>query len=170
MTTFRRSTLMRAVMRILAIDPGYARMGVAILEGNPSRPTLLYSDCITPPKGTASMRLAHLEAETGRLIRTYAPTAVAIETLFFGANKTTAMGVAEARGMILAQAGVEKLPVLECSPQQVKLAVTGMGNADKAAVMRMVPHLVTLSTKKRLDDEFDAIALGIAALAIGIRA
>ncbi len=161
---------MRAAMRILAIDPGYDRLGVAFIEGNPSRPTLIYSDCITPPKGVASVRLAHLKNAIDKLIHEYDPAAVAIEKLFFGANKTTALGVAEARGMILALAGAEKLPVIECSPQEVKLAVTGIGNADKAAVMRMVPRLIALTTKKRLDDEFDAIALGIAALAIGARA
>ncbi len=170
MTTCRTCTQMRAAMRILAIDPGYDRLGVALIEGNPSRPTLIYSDCITPPKGVPSVRLAHLKNAIDELVHEYDPAAIAIEKLFFGANKTTALGVAEARGMILALAGTEKLPVIECSPQEVKLAVTGVGNADKAAVMRMVPRLIALTTKKRLDDEFDAIALGIAALAIGVRA
>lgn len=156
-------------MKILAIDPGYDRCGVAVLEGNPSRPTLLYSGCIIPPKGEPSKRLAHIHSVLHSLFEEHAPQAVAVETLFFGANKTTALGVAESRGVILAAAGTRNLPVIECSPQEVKLAVTGSGNADKTAVMRMVPKLLTLPDKKRLDDEFDAIALGIAALTIGRR-
>ncbi len=61
------------------------------------------------------------------------------------------------------------MPVIECSPQQVKLAVTGHGGADKAAVTRMLPRLLTLPKKKRLDDEMDAIGIGITALTIAGR-
>lgn len=75
------------------------------------------------------------------------------------------MRVAEARGAILAAAGNASLPVMEYSPQQIKLAVTGHGGADKKAVARMIPLLLVLP--KRLDDEIDAIAIGITALAIG---
>ena len=98
-------------------------------------------------------------------IKKYRPDMLAIETLFFSKNKRTALGVAEARGAVLSAAGAAKLRVLEFSPQQVKLAVTGYGGADKGAVARMVPRLIALPLKKRLDDELDAIALGIAALA-----
>ena len=89
---------------------------------------------------------------------------LAIETLFFSTNKKTALGVAEARGAILAAAGVAGIPVREFSPGTVKLAVTGHGSADKAAIARMIPHLISLPPKKRLDDEFDAIAVAIAGL------
>lgn len=154
-------------MKILAIDPGYDRLGVAVVEGNPSKPTLLYSDCVIPEKGAQENRLAHIAREIERLASFHCPDAIALEKLFFGANKRTALKVGEARGAILAIAGERKLKVIECSPQEVKLAVTGAGNADKKAVTRMVPLLVSLPTKKRLDDEFDAIALGIAALAKG---
>jgi len=154
-------------MRILAIDPGYDRLGIAIIEGDPSRPTLLMSDCVTPAKGERSERLATVSSAITTAIRTYAPDALAIETLFFNANKKTALGVAEARGAILAAAGLTKLDVIECTPQQVKIAITGHGGADKNSVADMIPHLLTLPAKKRLDDELDAIAIGITALAIG---
>ncbi|MCR4333450.1 MAG: crossover junction endodeoxyribonuclease RuvC [Patescibacteria group bacterium] len=154
-------------MKILAIDPGYDRLGVAVLEGNPSRPTLLWSECILPDKGTPSQRLSHVSRAITSAIKEYSPDAIAIETLFFSINKKTALGVAEARGAILAAAGISLLPVIECSPQQVKLAVTGYGGAEKSAVARMVPRLLDLPKKKRLDDEFDAIAIGITALAQG---
>lgn len=152
-------------MRILAIDPGFDRMGIAVLEGDPSRPTYIWSDCVTPPKGEPSERLAVIQQAVEAAIAEYAPDRLSIETLFFSVNKKSALGVAEARGAVLAAAGKASLPVREYSPQQVKLSVTGYGAADKKAVMQMVPKLVTLPSRPRLDDELDAIALGIAALA-----
>ncbi len=159
---------MRLDMRILAIDPGYDRLGIAVLEGSGSRPILVWSDCITPPKGKSEDRLAAISSAVSTAIQTYAPSVLAIETLFFSVNKKTAMGVAQARGAVLSAAGAASLPVVEYSPQQVKNAVTGNGRADKAAVARMIPRLLTLTEKKRTDDEFDAIAIGITALAVGI--
>ena len=155
-------------MRVLAIDPGFDRMGVAILEGDPSRPSLVASDCVIPEKGVPSLRLARVSVAVEDAIRTHRPDALAIESLFFSKNVKTALGVAEARGAILAAAGRAQVPVIECSPQHVKLAVAGHGGADKASIARMVPKLVALPQKKRLDDELDAIALGIAALATGL--
>lgn len=150
--------------RVLGIDPGYDRLGLAVIEGDPSRPTHIWSECVTPQKGPAASRLAAVYAAVEEAIRTYAPNAVALETLLFSSNKTTAIGVAEARGAALAAAGIHQLPILEFSPGTVKLAVTGYGAADKKAVMAMVPKLLALPEKKRLDDEFDAIAVAIAGL------
>jgi crossover junction endodeoxyribonuclease RuvC len=155
-------------MRILAIDPGYDRLGIAIIEGNASRPTLIMSGCVSPQKGVREDRLAEISSAITDAIETYAPGALAIETLFFSVNKKTALGVAEARGTVLAAAGLASLPVIECSPQQVKLAVTGYGGASKTAVANMIPRLLALPKKKRLDDEIDAIAIGITALAFGL--
>ena len=155
-------------MRILAIDPGYDRLGIAVIEGNPSRPTLLMSECVLPEKGVRAERLAHIAKAIAAAITEYSPERLAIETLFFSVNKKTALGVAEARGVALAAAGIANLPVIECSPQQIKLAVTGHGGADKKAVAHMIPKLILLPKKKRLDDEIDAIAIGITALASGL--
>lgn len=155
-------------MRILAIDPGYDRLGIAIVEGNASRPILVWSDCVLPAKGLAEKRLAEVSLAVTGAIKEYAPDALGIETLFFSINKKTALGVAEARGAVLAAAGIASLPIIECSPQQVKLAVTGYGGADKKAVENMIPRLLTLPEKKRLDDELDAIAIGITALSMGL--
>ncbi len=154
-------------MRVLAIDPGYDRLGMAVLEGNPSKPILVWSDCIIPPKGDHEMRLAFVQKSIQEAIASYAPDFFALETLFFSSNKTTALKVAEARGAALATASSAGLSVREISPGTVKLAVTGHGRADKKAIAHMIPRLVTLSPKKRLDDEFDAIAVGIAALTLG---
>lgn len=154
-------------MRVLAIDPGYDRLGLAVVEGDPSRPALVWSDCVMPARGARALRLARVYEETARAITRYAPDLLAIETLFFGTNKKTAIGVAEARGAVLAAAGAAHVAVVEHSPQIVKLAVTGDGRADKAAIARMVPKVIALPPKRRLDDELDAIALAIAALAAG---
>ena len=151
-------------MRVLGIDPGFDRLGMAVLEGDPSRPNLVWSDCVLPAKGEPAARLSAVYDETRRVLEEYAPDLLALETLFFSTNKKTALQVAEARGAILAAAGNAKVPVREFSPGTVKLAVTGHGSADKAAISRMIPHLLTLPPKKRLDDELDAIAIAIAGL------
>lgn len=155
-------------MRILAIDPGYDRLGIAVVEGNASRPTLVWSDCILPEKGAREERLSCVSKAVTSAIKKYSPDILAIETLFFSVNKKTAIGVAEARGAILAAAGNASVSVVEYSPQQIKNAVTGNGGADKAAVARMIPKLLVLTEKKRFDDELDAIAIGITALASGL--
>ena len=152
-------------MRVLAIDPGYDRMGIAVVEGDPSKPKLVWSDCIQPAKGPQQDRLAEIRIATEEALSKYQPDLLAIEALFFGVSKTSAMGVAEARGAVLAAIGRTGTPVRELSPGTVKLAVTGNGAADKASVAKMIPLLITLPEKKRLDDELDAIAIGIAALA-----
>lgn len=156
-------------MKILAIDPGYDRLGIAVVEGDPSKPMLIWSDCVTPAKREVAERLAAVAHAVVEAIAAHRPDALAIETLFFSKNVKTALGVAEARGAILAVAGAAALPVVECSPQEVKIAVTGYGSADKKAIELMVPKLLNLPLSpaggKRRDDELDAIAVGIAALA-----
>lgn len=166
MTMCKLHTQMLVDMRILAIDPGFDRLGIAVLEGNISNPILIWSSCIEPPKGEPQERLAVVFSSVSDVIRTYDPKLLAIEKLFFSTNKKTAMRVAEARGAVLVAAGKASLPVKEYSPQEVKIAVTGYGNADKKSIISMVPRLITLPKAKRLDDEYDAIAIGIAALAI----
>lgn len=152
-------------MRVLGIDPGYDRLGLAVLEGDPSRPQVVWSDCVTPAKGRPEERLAAVYAAVASAILQYAPDKLSLETLFFSTNKKTALSVAESRGVILAAAGAHSVAISEYSPAQVKLAVTGHGAAGKDAIARMIPHLVSLTERKRLDDELDAIAVAIAGLA-----
>ncbi len=142
----------------LAIDPGYDRVGVAIFEGK----KILFSTCFSPDKGPFPMRLAAVYAFVSDTIKKHRPESLALETLFFSKNVKTAIAVAEARGVIQLAAATHNVPIYEYSPQAVKIAVTGVGNASKDAVIRMVDKLVVLGPKKRLDDEYDAIALGIA--------
>ncbi len=143
---------------VIAIDPGYDRVGIAIMRGN----NLVHSECFVPAKGIFSDRLGAVFGHVGKVIKKYSPDALAIETLFFSKNQKTALHVAEARGVITL-AGVEAgIPICEYSPQEVKMAVTGSGNADKKGVIRMVDMLIPLTNTSRHDDEYDAIALAIA--------
>lgn len=153
-------------MRILAFDPGYERLGVAVIEKQNGKEVLLYSDCIrTKATLTFPERLAELGKQTEALIETWQPQAVALESLYFENNAKTAMNVSAVRGMLLYLAASKGLTAHEYTPLQVKVAVTGNGRSDKTAIALMVPKLVRISQGKRLDDELDAIAVGITCLA-----
>ncbi len=153
-------------MRVLAFDPGYERLGVAVLEKEKGKEKLLYSACVrTSAKDTFAERLATLGTEVEALIAAWAPTCVAIENLYFENNAKTAMNVSAVRGMLLYLAARNNLVAHEYTPLQVKVAVTGHGRSDKAAIALMVPKLVAVAAGKRLDDELDAIAVGITCLA-----
>ncbi len=154
-------------MKILAIDPGFDRMGMAVVSGDASNPDFIWGTCVTPKKGVLSERLVDIFDAVDKAVKKYKPDIVAVETLFFSVNKKTALNVAHARGVILVSASINNTLITEYSPQEIKLAVTGYGNAKKQAVITMVEKLIKLPKKKRLDDEFDAIALGITALAEG---
>lgn len=155
-------------MRILAVDPGYDRIGVAVMEhGDDSgKEKLLYSTCITTNKtATLPSRLQFLGSEFQKLLNEYTPTHIALETLFFNKNQTTGIAVAQARGILVYLGKESNCTVCEYGPQEIKVAVTGYGNSDKKAVTEMVKRLVPDAPKKGLDDEYDAIAVGITALA-----
>lgn len=152
--------------RVLAFDPGYERLGVAVLEKQNGKETLLYSDCIrTSGKLPFPERLKLLGAAMQVLIEEYKPTAVALEEVYFEKNAKTAMQVAEVRGMLTYIAASHDLKVHQYTPLEVKVAITGYGRSDKSGIAAMVPRLVQLPAKKRLDDELDAIAVGLTCLA-----
>lgn len=158
-------------MRVLAFDPGFERLGAAVIEKIKGKDALLYSDCLrTDATLPFPERLAQLGAGVETLLKKLKPEAVALEDLYFAKNVKTAMQVAEVRGMLIYLAASRGLPVYHYTPLQVKIAVTGFGASDKRAVAAMVPHLITLpvqkiAAKKRLDDEMDAIAVGLTCLA-----
>ncbi len=153
-------------MKVLAVDPGYDRMGVAVMEKQNGKEILLYSVCIeTNKEATLDERLYELGKVVQTLLKKYQPTVVGIETLFFNKNIKTAIGVAQARGVVMFLAQEAKAQVLELSPQQIKIAVTGYGKSDKNAVIDMVKRLVQNVPENALDDEYDAIAIGITTLA-----
>ncbi len=152
---------------ILGIDPGYGRIGIAVIKIENSKPTILHSECFeTNPKLPHTSRLAELGKQIEYIIDKFNPEILSLETLLFSRNQKTAMQVAEARGVISFVASKNGLRVLELNPNQIKVAVTGYGKSDKKQVIRMVEMLVKLKKQKRLDDEYDAIASAIACSAI----
>lgn len=153
-------------MRVLAFDPGYERCGIAVLEKKSGKEVLLYSACIRT-KATLSFaeRLAAVGWAAAKLIDEWKPQAIALEEVFFEKNKKTAMQVAEVRGVLSYLASSRGLTVHQYKPAEVKIAVTGAGNSDKRAVSLMVRRLIAVPGGKKLDDELDAIAVGITCLA-----
>ena len=153
-------------MKVLAIDPGYDRCGIAVLERVNAKEHVLHSQCfITDRTQTFPLRLTSIGVEVERIFTIYKPELVALEALYWGTNQKTAMGVAEVRGMLIYLTGRAKLPLYEYTPLQVKSGVTGDGRSDKRQVTEMVRRLVKLPSGRRHDDEYDAIALGLTCLA-----
>lgn len=151
-------------MKVLGIDPGFERLGVAVLEKEKGgKEVLLFSECFKTSKQLEfTERLKLIGEELEMIISKYKPTHLGIETLYFETNKTTAMRVAEVRGAVLYLAGKYGMKICEYTPLQIKSAVTGYGKADKKAVMMMVPKLIKIdASKKMIDDELDAIAVAL---------
>jgi crossover junction endodeoxyribonuclease RuvC len=159
-------------MRVLAIDPGYGRCGVAVVERGTLGERLLHSECIeTSAKTAFPERLRAVTAVISRLLVHHEPDAVALEKLYFQKNQKTAMRVAEVRGALIETAARFGVEVCEYTPGQVKSAAAGSGCADKQAVAVMVRALLKIDKQIQHDDEYDAIAIGITHLAYarGIR-
>lgn len=150
-------------MKIIAIDPGYDRVGVAILEKTPgNKESLVFSTCITTKKTDAFyVRMEKVTKELGKILETHQPELLAIEQLYFAKNTKTALQVAEAKGIIVGTCIIAGIPVVEMHPNHIKIAITGYGAAKKEDILFMLPKLITLDGTKRLDDELDAIAVGL---------
>ncbi len=153
-------------MKVLAIDPGYGRCGVAVVEKNGGKEILLYSDCIeTNAEDIFEQRLVQVATECGRLMREHKPDCVALEKLFITKNQKTAMRVAEVRGALINTAAQHGIAVSEYTPGEVKSAAAGWGGADKTAVARMLHALMKIEKTIKYDDEYDAIAIAVTHLA-----
>ncbi len=155
-------------MRILGIDPGFERLGVAVLEKNKGdkKEKVLFSECFkTSASLEFSKRLLLIGKEVRRVIKEYKPEVLSIETLFLTTNHKTVMYVAEARGVVIYESVDAGLKIFEASPPQIKIATTGYGKADKDQVMKMVKILVDIDKSKHSDDELDAIAIALTAFA-----
>jgi crossover junction endodeoxyribonuclease RuvC len=154
-------------MRVIGVDPGYDRLGVAVLEYTTNgKETVLFSTCVeTDKKQSLPDRIHTLGKVFAEIVEQYDPDTLAIETLFFNQNRTTAIGVAAVRGVIMYLAKQSGCEVFEYGPQEIKVAITGYGNSDKAAVTDMVQRLVANAPTGKLDDEYDAIAVATTCLA-----
>lgn len=147
-------------MKILSVDPGYDRLGVAITEKENGTDVLIFSSCIlTDKKAPMHERLRTIGLSITKLIHDHSPTHLAIEKLFFNNNHKTVMAVSEVRGIVIYLATVSGLAIREFGPQEIKVAMTGYGKSDKKSVIDMVKRVVKNAPERALDDEYDAIAI-----------
>ena len=167
-------------MKIISIDPGYERLGIAVLEKLPrgkisGKEKLIFSECFkTSNKLEHHERLTLIGNRVKEIIKKYKPEQMATEKLFFSGNQKTAMLVAEARGVILYTGSSLGLEVFEYTPNSVKIAITGYGRSEKRQMISMVEKLIDVKTPAlgnasgwgKSDDEFDAIAIGLTHFAI----
>lgn len=149
-------------IRVLGIDPGFGRTGYGIIEGSGDSWSVVTYGCIeTQTKTPYGERLQTLAEELKDLLTTYQPTLAGVELLFFYSNAKTAMLVGQARGVILLTLGKYQIPIVECTPLQVKQAVCGYGAAEKIQVGKMVQLLLRLPQVPKPDDIADALAVAL---------
>lgn len=149
-------------MVILGIDPGVAIVGYGVVDYTGNRfKTIAYGAVTTPAKTKLTSRIKTIYEELRLLLYRYKPDMMAVEELFFNTNTTTAMAVAQARGVILLAATNEGVPIYEYTPLQIKQAVTGYGRADKQQVQQMTKTLLGLASIPKPDDTADALAVAI---------
>jgi len=150
-------------MFVLGIDPGLTRCGYGCLRWTgPSRVSAVSAGVIrTDAKADLPDRLATLHSDMTELIAEFKPAVVAIERVLFQVNVSTAMSVGHASGVVMAASAIAGCSVRQYSPNEIKLAVTGYGNADKQQVERMVRAQLDLDQPLRPVDAADAIAVAL---------
>ena len=152
---------------VLGIDPGLTRCGYAVLQvqGNTDVSLTSLGVLRTKPEDELPARLAEIAQEVEALLDQYQPTAVAVEHIFFQSNVRTAMSVGQVSGLVLSAAARRGIEVVQYSPNQVKLAITGWGGADKAQVQKMVKQRLKLNTIPKPADAADAAAIALCHIA-----
>jgi crossover junction endodeoxyribonuclease RuvC len=155
-------------MIILGIDPGIARVGYGIIRVFPAKKSfkekIKFIDCgviETDKKTETGKRLLILEKEIIKLLKQHKPEKVILEKLFFFKNQKTAIEVSQAIGVIKLAIARKKIPIIEFTPLQVKMMITGYGQAQKQQVQEMVVKILNLKKPPKLDDAADALALAI---------
>lgn len=149
------------MLRILGLDPGTARMGWGVIEGEEEPRLVAYGTLSTPAGRPLAERLHTLFQALRELVACYRPEVAALEELFFARNARTAFSVGQARGSALVALAESGLPVYEYTPLEVKMAVTGYGQAEKAQVQEMVRALLGLERVPHPDDAADALAVAL---------
>jgi crossover junction endodeoxyribonuclease RuvC len=147
---------------VLGVDPGVSRCGYGAVERSGGRiRAVAYGVIRTAPGDPLPERLARLSAELEALVDEVVPAVLAVERVLFQVNARTAISVGQASGLALAIAGARAVPVVQYSPNEVKLAVAGDGAAGKADVQRMVARLLSLADLPEPPDAADALALAL---------
>jgi len=144
-------------MVIVSIDSGIEKTGYAVFDGKNYLTSALIK---TAKTNSTEVRLEQIYSELKTVFAKYKPGAVVLERLFFFKNQKTAIGVAQTQGAALLLAGQNKIKVHYLTPLQIKLAITGYGQADKKAVQKMIKLTTNIDIKQ--DDEADAVACGLA--------
>ena len=148
-------------MIILGIDPGTAIIGFGVIKKNRELKLINYGCIKTPISLTTAERLKELHDQLIKLIKKHKPDIMAVEDIFFFKNLKTAIKVSQARGVILLTAAKSKISVFECTPLQIKQAITSYGRAEKIQVQKMVKTLLNLEEIPKPDDAADALAAAI---------
>jgi crossover junction endodeoxyribonuclease RuvC len=150
-------------VRVMGVDPGLTRCGLSVIESGKGRQVIaLDVDVVrTPSDAPLHKRLLTISNAVDHWMDTHRPDVVAIERVFANQNANTAMGTAQAGGVVALAAAKRGIDVHFHTPSEVKAAVTGNGNADKAQVTAMVTRILTLQTKPTPADAADALALAI---------
>ena len=150
-------------MLVLGIDPGTATTGYGFVRehADGTHEAVAYGVITTPPRVPMPERLKQLYDELSQLIAQHQPDAAAVEELFFAKNTTTAITVAQGRGVILLALANAGLPVREYKPMQIKQSIAGYGGAPKAQMQEMVRSLLGLEDIPRPDDAADGLAIAI---------
>ncbi len=150
-------------MRVLGVDPGLTRCGVGVVEGVPGRPctVVAYNVIHTDPADELALRLLHIDRSLTDLVAEHRPRSVAVERVFSQHNVRTVMGTAQASAVAVLAGARAGLPVSTYTPSEVKAAITGSGQADKAQVTSMVTRLLKLDAPPKPADAADALALAI---------
>jgi crossover junction endodeoxyribonuclease RuvC len=150
------------IMRILGIDPGTGILGFGVIDVNGRNVQLVDAGVIrTPVKEDDAIRLETIYDELTDIIANNSPTVMSVEKLFFAKNVTTAMTVAQARGVVLLCGRQADMEIFEYTPMQIKQSVTGYGKADKKQMQEMVRILLKLQEVPKPDDCADALAAAL---------
>lgn len=149
-------------MRIIGIDPGTGILGFGVIESDGQKHSIVDAGVIrTPVKEDDAVRLQTIFDELSDIIADTKPTEMAVEKLFFAQNVTTAMTVAQARGVVLLAAQQAGLKISEYTPLQIKQSLTGYGRAEKKQMQEMVRVLLGLKEVPQPDDCADALAAAL---------
>lgn len=149
-------------MRVLGIDPGTATTGFGVVDFVGGKPVFVDAGVITTkPDTVMSKRLDIIYKELGEIIAELKPDCVGMELLYFATNVTTAMTVAQARGVAMLAVEQAGLELGEYTPLQIKQAITGYGKADKKQMQEMVKMLLGLNAVPKPDDAADGLAIAI---------
>lgn len=154
---------MQAKKRILGIDPGTGILGFGVIEVDGRGGTQLVDAGVirTPVKEDDAIRLHTIYEELTDIITSTKPDIMSVEKLFFSQNVTTAMTVAQARGIVLLCGKQNGLELFEYTPQRIKMAITGYGRADKKQIQEMVRVILGLKQVPQPDDCADALAAAL---------